>query len=76
MRAAPTGQTYDRCMTWLKGSAGILLALVGLVWLGQGLNLIPGSFMTGQLQWAIVGAVLLVVAAWLLWSTFRTRPTS
>jgi hypothetical protein len=39
---------------------------VGLVWIGQGLNLIKGSFMTGQLQWAVVGLVLLLVAAWLI----------
>jgi hypothetical protein len=56
-------------MLWLKTVGGILLSLVGLVWLGQGLSIIPGSFMTGQLQWALFGAILLAVAVWLLWSS-------
>jgi hypothetical protein len=40
----------------------MVAALVGLVWLGQGLGYIPGSFMTGSQFWATVGTVLLVVA--------------
>ncbi|MEI7745224.1 MAG: hypothetical protein WCK58_15930 [Chloroflexota bacterium] len=39
-----------------------LAALVGIVWIGQGVGLIGGSFMTGSLFWAAVGVVLLVVA--------------
>ncbi len=39
-----------------------VLALVGIIWLGQGLGFIVGSFMTGSLFWAGVGAVLLVLA--------------
>ncbi len=48
---------------------GVLLVLVGAVWILQGINVPPGSFMTGQIQWAInggiaaaAGIVLLVVA--------------
>ena len=58
---------------WLRLAAGILIGLLGLVWLGQGLNLIKGSFMTGQTQWAIIGAILLVVAAWLIYGALRAR---
>jgi hypothetical protein len=58
---------------WLRLAAGIILGLLGLVWLGQGLNLIKGSFMTGQTQWAIIGAILLVVAAWLIYGALRAR---
>ena len=60
-------------MTWGKLIAGILVGLLGIVWLGQGVGLIRGSFMTGQAMWAIIGAVLIVLAAWLLWSTLRSR---
>jgi len=51
--------------------AGVLL-LVGLVWLGQGLGFISGSFMSGQQTWAILGAVFVVVGAWLAWATRRS----
>lgn len=54
-------------MTWLRLGVGLLVGLLGVVWLGQGLNVIKGSFMTGQPQWAVIGAVLLVIATWLLW---------
>ena len=50
-----------------------VLALAGLVWLGQGLGLIPGSFMTGSLFWAAVGVVLLVLAAVLVFIERRRR---
>jgi hypothetical protein len=60
-------------MIWAKLIAGVLVGLLGIVWLGQGVGLIRGSFMTGQAMWAIIGAVLIVFAVWLLWSTFRSR---
>ncbi len=40
----------------------LVFALAGLVWLGQGLGFIPGSFMTGSLFWAVVGALLVALA--------------
>jgi len=39
----------------------IVAILVGLVWTGQGIGLIKGSFMTGSGLWLVVGLVLLVV---------------
>ncbi len=39
-----------------------VIALAGLVWLGQGVGLIGGSFMTGSPLWAVIGAVLLALA--------------
>lgn len=46
--------------------------VVGLVWVGQGVGLIPGSFMTGDVTWAVIGAIVSGVAAIALWVT--TRP--
>jgi hypothetical protein len=40
--------------------AGVLCVLVGVVWFLQGVNVLPGSFMTGQKKWAVNGAVLFV----------------
>ena len=42
---------------------GVLLMVVGAVWFLQGINVLPGSFMTGQTRWAIYGAVTFLVGA-------------
>ncbi len=36
----------------------MLAILIGVVWMGQGLNIIPGSSMTGDPTWLVIGAVL------------------
>ena len=46
---------------------GVLLALIGIVWILQGLNFLPGSFMTGQIQWAAYGAIALAIGCVLLY---------
>ena len=45
---------------------GGLLILTGVVWVLQGVNILPGSFMTGQMKWAAYGVVALVVGIVLL----------
>ncbi len=45
---------------------GVLLILTGVVWFLQGINILPGSFMTGQPQWAVAGAVALLVGSGLV----------
>jgi hypothetical protein len=52
---------------------GVLFLLVGFVWILQGINILPGSFMTGQTKWAIYGALMAVVGIGLLISANR-RP--
>ena len=42
---------------------GVILAFVGFVWFLQGINVLPGSFMTGQVKWAVCGAIVLVIGA-------------
>jgi len=53
--------------------AGALALLMGLIFAGQGANLIPGSFMTGDSTWLVVGIVLAVVGVVLLVVALR-RP--
>ena len=50
---------------------GVLLVLVGLVWVGQGVGIVEGSFMTGEAVWAVIGAVCLALGAMLLVTTLR-----
>jgi hypothetical protein len=51
----------------------VLCLLVGCVWILQGINILPGSFMTGQTKWAIYGGLLVIVGMGLLISANR-RP--
>ncbi len=40
---------------------GILALLTGAVWFFQGIGVLPGSFMTGQGFWAVMGVVSALV---------------
>jgi hypothetical protein len=53
--------------------AGFLCVLVGCVWFLQGINVLPGSFMSGQTKWAVYGGALLVVGIGLLVAANRRR---
>jgi hypothetical protein len=53
--------------------SGVLCLLVGCVWILQGVNILPGSFMTGQTKWAAYGALLVVAGIGLLISANRRR---
>jgi uncharacterized membrane protein len=49
----------------------VLIFLAGGIFFLQGINVIPGSYMTGDPQWAINGAVAMIVGAGLFWFTNR-----
>jgi hypothetical protein len=55
---------------------GLLLMFFGAVWFFQGINVLPGSFMTGQMQWAVYGAIAFVVGVLLLYRAWRMRRPS
>ena len=50
---------------------GIIAVLIGLLWVGQGAGLIPGSFMTGDRTWLGIGLVCLVAGAFAIFSALR-----
>ena len=50
---------------------GGLMALMGGVWLLQGTGILPGSFMTGQMFWAVMGAGSMAVGGLLIFGGFR-----
>jgi hypothetical protein len=49
----------------------VLLIISGGIWILQGVNILPGSFMTGDPQWAINGAITAAVGAGLFWFVNR-----
>jgi uncharacterized membrane protein HdeD (DUF308 family) len=52
---------------------GGLFLIVGVIWLGQGVGIIGGSFMTGDAVWAVIGALCIFVGAFLIRTGFRWR---
>jgi hypothetical protein len=48
-------------MRWILVGVGIVLVLLGGLWLLQGVGILGGSVMTGQTFWAVVGVILLIV---------------
>ena len=51
--------------------AGILLVLTGVVWILQGFNVLPGSFMTGQMMWAYIGIAVSMIGSVMIWIAVR-----
>ncbi len=51
----------------------VFALLLGLVWMGQGVGLIGGSFMTGDPMWAVIGAIVSAAAVIGLWFSARPR---
>jgi hypothetical protein len=53
--------------------AGVILVLFGGIWFLQGINVLPGSFMTGQLRWAVYGAIAVAAGIALIVTAKRQR---
>lgn len=51
----------------------LLLVASGIVWILQGVNILPGSYMTGDPQWAINGAITAVAGLALFWFISRKK---
>ena len=48
---------------------GVVLVFFGGVWVLQGVNVLPGSFMSGQTQWAVRGGIAVIAGiALLVWA--------
>lgn len=62
---------------WLRMGAlpraiGIVLVVVGGVWVLQGIGVAQGSVMTGNAIWAVIGAVLVIAGAVVLRRALNT----
>jgi len=51
----------------LQVGLGVLLVLVGLIWILQGLNVITNSaLMSDKPSWAVIGAIVAILGGWLV----------
>jgi hypothetical protein len=53
---------------------GLIAIIAGGVWILQGSGVLPGSFMTGQRMWLVIGIIVAVVGLALAYNGIR-RPT-
>ncbi|MDQ2693105.1 MAG: hypothetical protein M3Y68_13790 [Chloroflexota bacterium] len=60
-------------MRSLLNTLAIMLFLVGGIFFLQGINVLPGSFMTGDPQWAINGLAMITLGLCMLGWTNRRR---
>jgi hypothetical protein len=51
---------------WARIGVGVVLCFVGALWVGQGIGLIGGSFMSGRAVWAVIGAVAVLFGSVLI----------
>jgi hypothetical protein len=52
---------------------GVILVLFGAIWFLQGMNILPGSFMSGKIQWAVYGGIAVAAGIALLLAAKRRR---
>ena len=58
---------------WVLLVVGVLLDLVGSIWMLQGMGALPGSFMTGDPFWAAVGGISVIVGMGLVVLAMRQK---
>jgi hypothetical protein len=52
----------------------VVALLAGGVFFFQGIGVIPGSFMTGRSEWAVIGAALVAGSGALFWLSSMVGP--
>jgi hypothetical protein len=60
-------------MRWFLTAVGVLLTLVGGVWICQGAGFLKGSFMTGSSKWLLIGVVCVVIGLPVAFRGLRPR---
>lgn len=70
-RASRIAAAYSRRMRRTGIALLALGLLAGVVWMGQGAGLIGGSFMTGRIEWAVIGAIVSGASAIGMWLVLR-----
>lgn len=69
-------RAFNLIMRIVSSLLGLMLVLMGGIWILQGLNLATGalarSFMQGDQHWAVYGAIVLIIGiCQVVWSNIR-----
>ncbi len=59
-------------MKWFLNILGVVMVLIGVVWFFQGINILLGSFMSGNSLYSVLGIILVVAGIIIL--AFSNRP--
>lgn len=57
----------------VRVAVAVVLIVVGAVWIGQGIGMIEGSFMTDEIVWAVIGGIAVLFGVSLLIGVSRER---
>lgn len=57
--------------TWWLIPLGAILAFFGIVWTLQGLDIVGGSAMSGNIIWAVIGPIVALVGVAFILMYFR-----
>ncbi|HEY7782273.1 MAG TPA: hypothetical protein VIC85_18930 [Ktedonobacterales bacterium] len=60
-------------MRWVILIIGILAIAFGLLWTLQGLNIVRGGFMSGHIQYTVLGVVVGIIGIVLVVTSARRR---
>ena len=60
-------------MRYVLRILAFFLILFGVIWILQGVSVLPGSFMTGQIQWAYRGGIAVIAGIAILIFSMRKR---
>ena len=60
-------------MKWFLNILGVVLVLIGVVWFFQGINILLGSFMSGNSLYSVLGIILVVAGIIILAFSNRRR---
>jgi hypothetical protein len=58
---------------WTRAIIGVVLSVVGVVWILQGANVVHGSGMSGHSIYAVLGAAVLVLGVIAIGWAWRIR---
>lgn len=71
-----SGVATVKTRSWVYVAIGVVLILVGLLWVLQGLGTISGSFMSGSNTWFAIGLLVAIGGVTSVYMGVRGKPAT